>query len=313
MQVDVPATSANLGPGYDSFALALSLSDRVVARVSDRPGLRIEVSGEGEDSVPRDAEHLVVKAMFAAFELLGGRPDGLDLLCRNRIPHGRGLGSSAAAIVAGVLLARALVEGGGEALPSTAVLELANRIEGHPDNVGACLGGGFTIAWLDQGPGSAATTVGSLSLPVSESVIPVVCVPAYQVPTKAARSALPAQVPHRDAAVNVSRGALLVAALCAPVGRTDLLMTATQDLLHQPYRRPVYPGSSELMARLRDSGIPATISGAGPTVLALADPRSAERVAGLAGDGFATQVLDVAEAGAFVQVLGAEYGAGSHG
>ena len=298
VRVRVPATSANLGPGYDSFALALSLYDDVVARVSDEPGLRIEVHGEGTESVPRSAEHLVAKSMFAAFDVLGGRPAGLDMLCHNRIPHGRGLGSSAAAIVAGVLLARALVEDGEEQLPEASVLELVHQIEGHPDNVAACLGGGFTIAWLNQGPEYAGSSVGALSLPASASVVPVVCIPSYQVPTATARGLLPSNVPHADAAVNVSRGALLVAALSAALGRTDLLMTATQDLLHQPYRQPAYPRSSELMAALRGSGIPATISGAGPTVLALADLDTAATVAAVAGDGFTTYVLGIDVSGA---------------
>lgn len=298
VRVRVPATSANLGPGYDSFALALALYDDVVARVSEEPGLRVAVHGEGAESVPRSAEHLVAKAMFAAFDVLGGRPDGLDMVCHNRIPHGRGLGSSAAAIVAGVLLARALVDGAEDQLPGPSVLELVHGIEGHPDNVAACLGGGFTVAWLDQGPESTGASVGALSLPVTASVVPVVCIPSHQVPTATARGVLPSEVPHRDAAVNVSRGALLVAALSAAVGRTDLLMTATQDLLHQPYRQPVYPGSSELMAALRGSGIPATISGAGPTVLALAAPDTAQRVAAVAGGGFTTYVLGIDAVGA---------------
>jgi homoserine kinase len=310
VRVRVPATSANLGPGYDSFALALSLYDDVVARVSDEPGLRIAVHGEGAESVARSAEHLVAKAMFTSFDVLGVRPDGLDLVCHNRIPHGRGLGSSAAAIVAGVLLARALVDGAEGQLPGPSALELAHGIEGHPDNVAACLGGGFTIAWLDRGPECTGASVGALSLPVTTSVVPVVCIPSHQVPTAAARGVLPSEVPHRDAAVNVSRGALLVAALSAAVGRTDLLMTATQDLLHQPYRQPVYPGSSELMAALRGNGIPATISGAGPAVLALAAPDTAERVAAAAGEGFTTYVLGVDAVGATLLAPDEDYQAG---
>ena len=146
-RVRVPATSANLGPGFDAFGLALGLYDDVVAQVSDDAGVRVDVHGEGSGTVPRDHRHLVAKAMLRGFDALGGRPRGLDLVCANRIPHGRGLGSSAAAIVSGLLLARSLVVGGEERMPDHAVLELASVLEGHPDNVAACLYGGAVIAW----------------------------------------------------------------------------------------------------------------------------------------------------------------------
>lgn len=309
VRVRVPASSANLGPGYDSFALALALYDDVVAQVSDTPGVRVDVHGEGADSVPRTAKHLVARAMLVAFDQLGGRPRGLDLVCANRIPHGRGLGSSAAAIVSGITLARALVIGGDERLDRAASLALATSIEGHPDNVAAALSGGLTISWqerdepLARSPGSGVGAARTLRLPVADSVVPVVCVPSTQVPTQKARRLLPEQVPHADAAANVARAALLVAALAAPGGEGDLLLTATQDWLHQPARRTAYPRSADLVVKLRASGIPATISGAGPTVLALADSASAVRVADLAGTRFSTQVLAVDEHGASVVPL----------
>ena len=296
-RVRVPATSANLGPGFDAFGLALTLYDDVVAQVSDDAGIRVDVHGEGADAVPRDHRHLVAKAMLRGFDALGGRPRGVDLVCANRIPHGRGLGSSSAAIIAGLLLARALVVGGDERLPDAALLELAVTLEGHPDNVAACLYGGVVVAFTRS---SGETDV--LRLSAAPGIVPVVCVPSTAVPTKRARALLPETVPHADAAFNAARAALLVPALTS---RPDLLLEATDDRLHQPYRRAAYPRTGDLVAKLRAAGIPAVVSGAGPTVLALADATSAPTVAGLAGARFATSVLEVdAEGGRLVPLDG---------
>jgi len=296
-RVRVPATSANLGPGFDALGLALTLYDDVVAQVSDDAGIRVDVHGEGADAVPRDHRHLVAKAMLRGFDALGGRPRGVDLVCANRIPHGRGLGSSSAAIIAGLLLARALVVGGDERLPDAALLELAVTLEGHPDNVAACLYGGVVVAFTRS---SGETDV--LRLSAAPGIVPVVCVPSTAVPTKRARALLPETVPHADAAFNAARAALLVPALTS---RPDLLLEATDDRLHQPYRRAAYPRTGDLVAKLRAVGIPAAVSGAGPTVLALADATSAPTVAGLAGARFATSVLEVdAEGGRVVPLDG---------
>lgn len=146
-----PATSANLGPGFDAFGLALELRDEVVVEVLDEPGLGVEVVGEGAHEVPLDERHLLVRALRTGFDALGGQPAGLRVRCRNHIPHGRGLGSSSAAICAGLTAARALVEGGESVLDDDALLDLATRIEGHPDNVAPALRGGLTVAWLEQG------------------------------------------------------------------------------------------------------------------------------------------------------------------
>jgi homoserine kinase len=267
--VQVPATSANLGPGYDSFGLALGRYDEVTARVTDG-GLTIAVAGEGADGVTRDESHLIVRAMRATFDRLGqGQPAGLDLDCTNQIPHGRGLGSSAAAIVSGIELARSLVVGGRELLDDAAALALASEIEGHPDNVAACLLGGATVAWTADGVGRATRLE-----PVG--VRPVLFVPNEQSATEAARAALPASVPHADAAFNVSRAGLLVLALA---GRPELLMTATEDRLHQDYRAAGMPGSHGLVSALRAAGVAAVISGAGSSVLALAASDGAVSVA----------------------------------
>lgn len=261
VRVRVPATSANLGPGFDALGLALGLHDELSAEII-ADGLRIEVDGEGAAEVARDETHLVVRAMRAGFTQLGVQPSGLALTCRNTIPHGRGLGSSAAAIVAGVLLARSLVVGGEQLMPGADVLALATSIEGHPDNVAPCLLGGLTIAWL--APDGTARAVRRDPDP---AVVPVVLVPPFTASTQVARGLLPATVPHADAAFTAGRAALLVAAL---TGTPQALLDATQDRLHQSYRAPAMPASNDLVARLRLDGLPAVISGAGPTVLVLA-------------------------------------------
>lgn len=293
MHVRVPATSANLGPGFDALGLALDLHDDIVARVADE-GLAVDVAGEGEDvqELPRDESHLVVRAMRATFERLGGQPRGLELACANRIPHGRGLGSSAAAISAGILLARALVVGGEQRLDSADVLALAGEMEGHPDNVAACLLGGLTVAWRDQ---DAARAV---RLEVEPSIRPVALIPPVQASTEQARSLLPDTVPHADAAFAAGRSALLVAAL---TGAPAALFAATEDRLHQRYREPAMPASAALVAALRAENLPAVISGAGPTVLVLASsPQEAATAAGAAPAGWQVRELAVDAAGAHI-------------
>jgi homoserine kinase len=264
VRVRVPATSANLGPGFDALGLALSLHDEVDAWVCES-GLSLEISGEGADLAGAGEDHLVVRAMRAAFAVTGGQPPGLGLRCLNRIPHGRGLGSSAAAIVAGILAARALADSGTGLLPDGALLRLATGIEGHPDNVAACLGGGLTIAWTADGQPRM------VRLEPLTSIRPVICVGPAPVRTEVARRLLPDLVPHRDAAANAGRSALLVAALTqASAGAPEgMLLAATRDWLHQDYRAAAMPETAALLGRLRAAGIPAVVSGAGPSVLAL--------------------------------------------
>ena len=272
--VTVPATSANLGPGFDALGLALSLRDQVVAEVVPGGRLSIEVTGAGADEVPRDESNLVVCSLRAACEVLGAAPPaGLLLRCVNVIPHGRGLGSSASATVGGIALARALVDGGSRRLDDEAMFRLAADIEGHPDNVAAACFGGFVISGRAEGRWFAARS------PVDPRIEVAVLVPAVAVPTSVARGLLPVSVPHVDAAVNASRAALLVAALA---GRPDLLLAATADLLHQDYREPAMPETLALVRRLRADGIPAVVSGAGPSVLVVAGPGAAGPGRGLA-------------------------------
>jgi homoserine kinase len=261
VRVRVPATSANLGPGFDALGLALGLYDDVVVQITDS-GLQVDVAGEGAETVKRDKRNLVVVALHAAFEAMGGRPRGLHVVCANRIPHSRGLGSSAAAIVAGITAARSLVVGGAERLDDEAALRLAARLEGHPDNVAACLLGGLTVAWSDD---SGARAV---RLEPAAQIDPVVYVAATTASTAKVRALLPAEVPHPDAAANAGRAALLVTALTT---RPDLLLTATEDRLHQSYRAPAMPRTASFITKLRGAGLPAVVSGAGPTVLLFGD------------------------------------------
>ena len=265
-RVRVPATSANLGPGFDALGLALTLHDEVEAWILPA-GVSIEITGEGADLADVGEEHLVLRAMRATFAVTGGQPPGIGLRCLNRIPHGRGLGSSAAAIVAGILAARALAGEASGALSGVALLGLACEIEGHPDNVAACLGGGLTIAWLTpDGPRM-------VRLEPLPSVTPVVCVAPAPVRTDLARGLLPEVISHQDAAVNAGRSALLIAALTQPGTGREVLLEATRDRLHQDYRASAMPPTHALVHSLRDAGLPAVVSGAGPSVLAFLGPR----------------------------------------
>jgi homoserine kinase len=304
-----PASSANLGPGFDSLGLALSLHDVAVARVTSG-GLDIEVSGEGRQTAAEGEAHLVVRAMRAAFDRLGGQPPGIALRSRNEIPHSRGLGSSAAAIVTGVLAARGLVYDGADLLSEDDVLTLAAGLEGHPDNVAACLAGGLTIAWTsgpDTGPPRHAVTPAAahlVRLPVAEEIQPVLCVPDEVLGTATARGALPATVPHHDAAANSARSALLVAALTRVPA---VLFEATEDYLHQAYRAGIMPLTAELLARLRAAGVAAVVSGAGPSVLAFTvagtdpGPGLVGSIAAETGNVWRISPLDVDRQGATLQ------------
>ena len=293
--VRVPATSANLGPGFDSLGLALSLHDTVRARVLPS-GLLVRVTGAGADDVERGEGHLVVRAMRAAFAAIGAQPPGIAISCGNEVPQGFGLGSSAAAIVSGVLAARALAgASGAAALPDDAVLRLATELEGHPDNVAACLLGGLTISWA-CGSGAQAARLTPLA-----GLVPVLCVPAVPLSTHTARKALPAEVPHADAAANSARAALLVAALTS---RPELLLAGTEDFLHQSYRAAAMPATAALITRLREAGIAAVVSGAGPSVLALTfsgrqpGPAEVTSIAGQAGPVWRVMTLGVDADGA---------------
>ena len=257
--VRVPATTANLGPGFDTLGLALSVYDELVVTVREQPGATVEVVGVGAGEVPTDESNLVVTAIRYAFGAFGYELPGLDLVARNSIPHGRGLGSSGAAIVAGIMAARGLLEGIVE-IDSNKLLAMATAMEGHPDNVAPALFGGLTIAWTtDAGPQHK-------KLMVHRGVSPLICVPESTMSTELARSLRPASVPHEDAIFNVSRSALLIAAL---IQSPELLLAATEDKLHQSYRAAAMPDTVALIDELRSHGLAAVVSGAGPSILVL--------------------------------------------
>jgi homoserine kinase len=264
VMVEVPATSANVGPGFDCFGLALDWRERVSLAVIER-GYQIEVSGEGAAELPRDESHLIVRSALVGLADLGAGAPGLWLACRNTIPHGRGLGSSSAAIVAGLLAAAGLAQ---VQVTRDWLLGHANAIEGHPDNVAAAIYGGFVLAYEGRAGVRAAQAH------IDASIGAALFIPETSVATTAARGLLPETVPHVDAAANSGRAALLVHALAS---EPDLLYDATCDWLHQGYRETAMPRSCELMKSLRGQGFAAMISGAGPSVLVLG--RQADLVA----------------------------------
>lgn len=259
-QVDVPATSANLGPGFDALGMALGLRDTVEIEAI-AGSTEVEVRGEGAADVPRGEDHLVVRALRRGLDHAGAPQSGIRMRCRNEIPHGRGLGSSAAATVAGLLLARGLIAEP-EVLDDRAILDLATEMEGHPDNAAPALLGGATVSWTE---GSSARAV-VLDVPADSPIDPVVLLPAAVLSTRTARNLLPSSVPHADAAFEAGRAALLVHALTRD---PSVLMAATEDRLHQEYRAPAMPETLELVRVLRQEGFAATVSGAGPSVLVL--------------------------------------------
>ncbi|MBB4914528.1 homoserine kinase [Streptosporangium saharense] len=308
--VRVPATSANLGPGFDTLGLALGLYDEVEASLftpddPDATAVEIAVSGEGAGELDQDEGHLIVRTMRTTFERMGlPQPRGIRLNCLNRIPHARGLGSSSAAICAGVLAARALAGtpylgdlsdfGGLGDLSDEGVFALATEIEGHPDNVAPCLAGGLTIAWTDR-----SNAPHMLKLVPHADIRPVAIVPRQRLSTEVARGLLPESVPHADASANAGRAALLVAALTARPER-ELLLAATEDRLHQDYRAPAMPRTADLVQRLRGIGVPAVVSGAGPTVLAFSTVDTQDLIAPEVGTDWLIQPLDVETRGARV-------------
>ncbi len=295
VQVQVPATTANLGPGFDSLGLALALHDRYIAQVLDEQIIDIDISGEGADDLPRNEKNLVIKSMYKGFEFLGGKPRGIALRALNVIPHSRGLGSSASAIVGGLLLARALVLGGSERMSDDDMLNLASAIEGHPDNVAAAIFGAATVAWKEVQHGQDVAL--SVQLEVDPRISVMAFVPSTSVATSKARKMLPELIAHSDAVRNSANTALLVHAL---QHRPDLLHTATADFLHQSYRAEAMPTSFALLTKLRKAGVAAFISGAGPTVLVLHTGGSAEaeELTRAGGEKFSAMALGVSRSGA---------------
>lgn len=287
--VSTPATSGNLGPGFDALGMAFEIRDDIRVRALAGP-TRIDVTGEGAGKLPEDDTHLVVRALRRGLDEAGAPQTGVELRCRNRIPHGRGLGSSAAAVVGGLVAARGLISEP-EALDDETVLRLATEFEGHPDNAAPAILGGATVAWIGAGGVPAATR-----LTVGGHVRPTLLVPPGELLTRTARSVLPETVPHRDAAFNVSRAALLVHALAQSAA---LLSPATEDRLHQQQRSQVMPQTLDVVATVRELGLPAVVSGAGPSVLVLTDVPD-ETARAFERHGWRVHTAGVAERGAYL-------------
>lgn len=263
LSVKVPATTANLGPGFDTLGLALSLYDELDVTVRGDNEIHVDVHGVGEGVVPTDGSNLVARSIAHVFSHYTIPMPGMDIVAHNAIPHGRGLGSSGAAIVAGIMVAKGLLESTIDIGP-VRMLELATELEGHPDNVAPALFGGLTIAWVaEDGPKYK-------KLIAHRGVSTVVFVPEMAMSTALARSLQPASVPHKDAIFNVSRSALLIAAL---IQSPELLLAATEDRLHQSYRASAMRETDDLIRMLRQHDLAAVVSGAGPSVLVLcSDP-----------------------------------------
>ncbi|OFS17945.1 homoserine kinase [Corynebacterium sp. HMSC27B11] len=262
VRVKVPGSSANLGPGFDSLGLALSIYDHVEVEVIDS-GLEVEVTGEGQGEVPLDERHLVVRAIRAGLKKADVIARGLRVRCNNSIPQSRGLGSSAAAAVSGVMAANALA---GDVLDTDTIIQLASTFEGHPDNVAASVLGSAVVSWTNIPVDGTEPTYHAAPVTVHPDIRATALIPNSHASTEAVRRVLPSDIPHLDARFNVSRtGVLLVALSKDP----SLLWEGTRDRMHQPFRAEVLPISSEWVNRLRNQGYPAFLSGAGPTVLVL--------------------------------------------
>ena len=266
--VAVAASSANLGPGFDSLGLALGLYDEVIVETVES-GLVVQVEGEGAGQVPLTSDHLVVQGILRGMREAGVEAPGMVVRCRNAIPHQRGLGSSAAAVVGGLAVVNGLVaQLDRPGLSENQLIQLASEFEGHPDNAAAAVLGGAVVSWTaSSGDGTAeqvAYAAAPLRLHPDIHLFPAI--PQLRSSTAETRALLPEQVSHRDARFNVSRAALLVVALTE---RPDLLLTATEDVLHQPQRGAAQPESAAFLQLLRRHGIAAVLSGAGPAVIAL--------------------------------------------
>ena len=292
VRVRVPATSANLGSGFDTVGLALDYHDELEFTLSADPvntAAQVMIEGEGADTLPRDETHLVVSTFRRACQTFGLGRVGFILQAHNNIPQARGMGSSAEAIVAGIAAAAAFAQD--DELNRDAVFELAAAIEGHPDNVAPAVYGGLTMSWDMETPEG----VGSVPIPGGDDLTAAVFVPDYELSTEKARQALPGQLAFKDAVHNVSRVSLLPAAMnpamLAPGQRQDvnaLLFAATQDRLHQPYRAPLMEPSWTLIEKLRSHGFASMVSGAGPCVLVLHHGDAREQLEQLASEELAS-------------------------
>ncbi len=275
--VHVPATSANLGPGFDVLGLALGVFDTLVVHTLAEPGVSVSITGEGADTLPTDGSHLIARTILERWEELGFEPAGLRIEATNNIPHGRGMGSSAAAMVSALAAANVLLPAASQ-VGLDQVFQAASRWEGHPDNVAPAVYGGLTLSWCTE------AGFGTVQGKLHENIVPVIAIPDVELSTATARGLLPATVPHAVAAANGGRVGLLIHALAQDPA---LLLVGTEDFLHQSFRAPAMEPSAALIAALRAAGHSAVVSGAGPTVLVLCEGQSRAEEAAAAVSAFA--------------------------
>ncbi|WP_134322520.1 homoserine kinase [Cumulibacter soli] len=266
----IPATTANLGPGFDCMGLALNIHDTVSVEAASGEGDEIIVTGVGADTLPRDRTHMVLGTMRDLFEAQRWDIGPVRLTCENRIPHGQGLGSSASAIVAGLFVGKAYAAEAGYDVSTADLLQIGSDIDGHPDNVAPCLNGGLNVSWEDDGVWGVA------HLDPHPEIHAILAIPSAVLSTSVARGLIPQTVSHRDAVRNSARAALCIHAFTAD---PSLLLPATADYLHQGYRAAAYQDSYDLMQRLRAEGVAAAISGAGPAVVMFTTEDVSERLA----------------------------------
>lgn len=258
IRVRVPATVANLGPGFDALGAAIRMHLEIEIEPR-RDSIEVMVEGEGAEQLPLDHSNLVIRSMNTFFDHVGRRPPGFAVRVKNPIPIGSGLGSSAAAVVGGLFAARAVT---GRTVPQSEMVHLATQIEGHPDNVMAALLGGFVICYHDPEGGELRY----LRLEPSDRLVPIIAVPREGFSTADARRALPADVSFADAQFTASRSALLVAAITTGAG-ADVLADAMDDRLHEPHRMKLMPETAAVHMEIRHAGLPVALSGAGPSLL----------------------------------------------
>ncbi|NEW04514.1 homoserine kinase [Paenibacillus sp. SYP-B3998] len=262
VRVRVPASTANLGPGFDSLGMALNLYAWIDMSISDNT--TIHLIGDQMNGVPADKSNLIYKVAQMVFEQAGVSHPELDIAMYSEIPLTRGLGSSASAIIGALAGANALI---GYKLTQDELFQIATRLEKHPDNVGASLFGGIVVAFWDGHRAESIRLEPDVNLEV------LVAIPAFQLSTEKARSVMPQQVMMKDAVFNLSHSSLLVAALST--GNLGMIRYAMKDALHQPYRAPLIPGMATILEQADQYGaLGAALSGAGPTMLALVDARS---------------------------------------
>jgi homoserine kinase len=258
VKVQVPATVANLGPGFDALGVAVQMHLHIDIEPR-RDSIEVMVEGEGAEQLPADQTNLVIRAMNKFFDHVGRRPPGYAVGVRNPIPLASGLGSSAAAVVGGLTAARAIT---GRTVPQAEMIHLATEMEGHPDNVMPAFLGGLVVCYGGATPGDLR----HLRLEPSDRLVPIIAVPRGGFSTSEAREALPSDVAFADAQFTASRAALLVAALTTGSG-ADVLADAMEDRLHEPHRLKLMPETAAVHGELRDAGVPVSLAGAGPSLL----------------------------------------------